>query len=345
MDKPPSAALVKEIDTLRGNVTALEHFFARLRTTPEQEAHEIMHKLRASTSADLYAVLKSINHNPVPSQPSECETARGVLPPMQSESEFELMVRHPHAYPTLHTWTESSVSREFLGTAPASIERAAPTEDSAPGQFTPQSSPIDTCQPVPSYFDSRLANLKEVGFWTGVAVTDAFAAGAISLYLQTDWPVFGLFEPSLFIHDFIERKFDHCSQFLVNSILAVASVSPSVRDLAVTTEHFQQGYASEDSQAYSLSYEFEKEALRLWRIERQGTDSIVLLTAIIHLTMSLTSHGRHEDRSHVADAAHSMAKRMKLFGVADPLRETPLLPEEVRRATAWTAWGSFNYVT
>jgi hypothetical protein len=78
-------------------------------------------------------------------------------------------------------------------------------------------------EPASTYYDKRLAKLN-IEFWTTVRVTNHYAASAISLYLETDHPVFGLFDAELFIIDLIDRKFSYCSPFLVSSLLAFASV-------------------------------------------------------------------------------------------------------------------------
>jgi hypothetical protein len=78
-------------------------------------------------------------------------------------------------------------------------------------------------EPASTYYDKRLASLN-IEFWTTVRVTSHYAASAISLYLETDHPVFGLFDAELFITDLIDCKFGYCSPFLVSSLLAFASV-------------------------------------------------------------------------------------------------------------------------
>jgi hypothetical protein len=78
-------------------------------------------------------------------------------------------------------------------------------------------------EPASTYYDKRLAKLN-IEFWTTIRVASHYAASAISLYLETDHPVFGLFDAELFITDLIACKFKYCSPFLVSSLLAFASV-------------------------------------------------------------------------------------------------------------------------
>lgn len=72
--------------------------------------------------------------------------------------------------------------------------------------------------------DPRLSNLK-VGYWTPVPIGDVLASRAISLYMETDHPLLGFFEPSLFISDLVDHKTDFCSAPLVNALLYWACVS------------------------------------------------------------------------------------------------------------------------
>lgn len=74
--------------------------------------------------------------------------------------------------------------------------------------------------------DSRLKHLK-IGYWTPVPIGDALASRAISLYMETDHPLLGFFEPSLFIADLVDHKTDFCSAALVNALLYWACVSLS----------------------------------------------------------------------------------------------------------------------
>jgi hypothetical protein len=43
----------------------------------------------------------------------------------------------------------------------------------------------------------------DITFWTTVPVTSETAAKAISLYLETDHPLLGTFDPDLFVADLI----------------------------------------------------------------------------------------------------------------------------------------------
>lgn len=181
-------------------------------------------------------------------QPSGIRTAQAMSPPTSSGLEFELTVRHGMAYPTLFPLDLPSLSAD---------PRLRPVQRSSQGLLPDGSSPSDTMSPstsssneqsVPTpntqslerprikqeedvagphrekYCDERLHQL-QIGYWTGVSIDDEVAASAISLYLQGNHSIFGLFDPDLFIHDLVHRKHQYCSPFLVNALLAHACVS------------------------------------------------------------------------------------------------------------------------
>jgi len=74
------------------------------------------------------------------------------------------------------------------------------------------------------YCDPRLEELK-IGYWSDVQITDEAAARLISLYLETDHPILGVFDADLFVTDLINNRPRYCSRLLVASVLSWSSVS------------------------------------------------------------------------------------------------------------------------
>ena len=74
------------------------------------------------------------------------------------------------------------------------------------------------------YCDERLHQLV-ISRWTKVAVTDEFAAEVISLYLETDHPLLGLFDADLFLDNLVSGELNFCSPLLVNALLCWSCVS------------------------------------------------------------------------------------------------------------------------
>ena len=76
------------------------------------------------------------------------------------------------------------------------------------------------------YCDPRLNRL-DVEFWTKVAISNEFAASAISHFLETEHAIFGFFDADMFLSDLVDRRLTYCSPFLVSSLLCLACVCTS----------------------------------------------------------------------------------------------------------------------
>ena len=84
----------------------------------------------------------------------------------------------------------------------------------------------------------------------------------------------------------------------------------------------------------------------LWRAKLD--DSMPNIAGLMLLYTSIASHGQGgPDAVRYVHEAAEMAKRMKVFGVRDPLTDAQIssLTEEAQRAWAQTAWGLFNFYT
>lgn len=98
--------------------------------------------------------------------------------------------------------------------------------DSAVRRFHPQGVPTGQPQPVPDYYEKRLQDL-DMSHWTDIHIPSAFAAQIIMLYLRTDHPLLGIFDPYLFIKDLVDRRHRYCSRFLVHAVMYLGCVSAS----------------------------------------------------------------------------------------------------------------------
>ncbi|KHN96822.1 uncharacterized protein MAM_05378 [Metarhizium album ARSEF 1941] len=177
--------------------------------------------------------------------------------------------------------------------------------------------------------DSRLAKLN-ITEWTDVSVTSELAAHAISLYLETDHPLLGFFEPDLFIRDLVNGGTVYCSSLLVNSLLYWAC----------------QMNNANDPGSGVLAFQFCQAAERLWQ-EEKHVDSLLNVAAVLFLSIGYLGHGRnHAVLSYLSNACH-MAVRMRLFGVGHDLAQqaASTLSPEARRAHTQAAWGAFNWAT
>lgn len=173
--------------------------------------------------------------------------------------ELELSNAYPNAYLKLpliatetliqsHLVTSSKFPADGTGSArqqsplPLRFAGSGPQGDPSPGSTPPgprTGDSIDDDSAVRQYrfplsaggkpanhlelCDERLRAL-DISFWTSVDVANDFAARVISLYLETDHPLLGLFDPDLFITDLVEHRPRYCSAFLVNALLYLGFV-------------------------------------------------------------------------------------------------------------------------
>jgi len=76
--------------------------------------------------------------------------------------------------------------------------------------------------------DDRLRKVK-IRYWTTVPISNGLAAELLSAFLKVEMPVYGFFDPELFIHDLVVQDTRFCSSLLVNSVLFWASVGSDMR--------------------------------------------------------------------------------------------------------------------
>ncbi|KAG6178471.1 hypothetical protein E4U27_003741 [Claviceps purpurea] len=182
--------------------------------------------------------------------------------------------------------------------------------------------------------DPRLSKLN-IRHWTSVDISDDLAAKCISLYLQTDHPLLGHFDPELFVSSLISEKHEYCSSLLINAMLYWAC----------------QMYSAIDPQTDALATAFCVEAEILWTAEREmGHDSTLTLAAAEFLCMGYLGQGRdHAVLTYLAEAT-DMAGRMGLFsseaqGSSQETRTFPHLTGAAKAAHMYAAWGIFNWLT
>lgn len=72
--------------------------------------------------------------------------------------------------------------------------------------------------------DNRLWDVR-IHYWTTVPVSDRFAAELFSTFLEVELPVYGFFDPELFVRDLVMQDVRFSSPLLVNAVLFWASVS------------------------------------------------------------------------------------------------------------------------
>lgn len=209
--------LKRENIVLREKLATLQEIFEHLQSSTQHVAHNTVQRLGAGN--DPSDVLKTLRGESPHAKLSEQTAARAILPPVHSDGELELLVRHPKAYCVvdLPFVAQDTVSNLFLG-GHSSFQHVSQLE-----LVKSKAKSSD----LPKYCDSRLERLN-ISFWTSTPIPDHLAASAISLYLETHHPVWSFFDASQFIDDLVECRTSPsstCSPLLVSSLLAFALVS------------------------------------------------------------------------------------------------------------------------
>ncbi|KAF3073981.1 hypothetical protein CFAM422_003482 [Trichoderma lentiforme] len=239
---------------------------------------------------------------------------------------LELGPQYPNAYPAT-----PSLSLETLeeATYQQLVHTARRGSGAEAMQGTTQHEALPEAVPEPPLCDSRLAQL-DISNWTNVMTSNEYAARAISLYLETDHPLLGFFEPNLFVSSLTAGKTDYCSPMLVNALLYWAC----------------QLSSTQDPDSCSMALRFCTEAESLWERQR-GYDSILNLAAVQFLSLGYLGQGRDHVVLAYLNEASQMAVRMGLFGVGanHKQQQIELMPEPARTAQLYAAWGAFNWIT
>ncbi|EXK23858.1 hypothetical protein FOMG_19388, partial [Fusarium oxysporum f. sp. melonis 26406] len=175
--------------------------FDIMKTGPEYLAFDILQSLRGHS--DLGTALSVI-------QPriSSARHASGQQWPAVATRhlglESELMATHSFSFPPFQPF-ESSSLKAVLNTGRISNpdnETTSPPSNAESNPF-PAHHPSQRSITALSPCDEQLEEL-DIGFWTAVPIPSDLAAKIISLYLKTDHPLLGTFDPDLFVNDLIK---------------------------------------------------------------------------------------------------------------------------------------------
>lgn len=104
-------------------------------------------------------------------------------------------------------------------------------------------------------------------------------------------------------------------------------------------------YTAKDYGAAAVSEAFEAEAEILWRVERRA-DTLPALAGLNLLFLATGLHGKAAIGNTYMDDIIQMARRIRLFDVADRLTAADLesFVDTKQRGTAQTAWAAYNYL-
>ncbi|KAI9158884.1 Acetyl-coenzyme A transferase nodX [Paramyrothecium foliicola] len=340
MNESTVKAMRFHLGSLQRELAEHRDFLARLRVMPAEEAVQAIRRLQsaASHSSTPDALSTAMGMTPTSYRPSEVQTRRGLLAPAQSETEFELQMLHPAAFPPLDPLDAASLDAEHWfrpANHPSSRSPVSALEPSPPSSLqesgsTEQASAKTASSAEWQHCDERL-RLINMTYWSRISIDNELAANVLSHFFTAHFPVFACFDAHLFLDDLIQQEVNYCSAFLVSSIMAIAC----------------QSYTTFDVRCSSLSAAFEREAEMLWYAER-STDTPINLAAMCYLAMA-SSTGGHESLAMLLLAdIRTMATRMNLFG-AQPspklLATFHHLPTDKFKALASAAWGAYGWLT
>ncbi|KAK1494298.1 hypothetical protein CCUS01_13713 [Colletotrichum cuscutae] len=312
-----------------------------LKSVTEQHAIQILRLWRSDT--DIAAVL-SFARGAVNVEPSMADVVVDKAEPSENSSlELELMANFPTAYPNLRTIPATAPERDAL-LCPNSSRRLKPFENQPPdegvssimsdgagqntnGPFHMAGPPDGQGNPGLSICDDRLRHL-DISFWTTVSISNDLAARILSVYLTTDHPLLGTFDPNLFVSDLVNRQTTNCSRLLVSTVLYWGS----------------QIYGAFDQKVRDYTNSFCNEAEELWLHEQHNDTSLNVASAQL-LSLAYLGHGKDHYVLRFLSAAIDMGKRLYLLDVDPSLARGNLanLSPEVQRRMAYTAWGLFNW--
>ncbi|KAJ4859769.1 fungal zn(2)-Cys(6) binuclear cluster domain-containing protein [Trichoderma breve] len=295
-----------------------------IRLLNELPEDKVLDKLRSlKKEGDASAVLSSLRDKAGTLQPSDPSFEAATM--SDAFQSLELGPQYPNAYPATPNLSLETLEEATYQQLVHTTRRGSGTE-SLQGITQHEAEP--EAVPGPPLCDSRLAQL-DISNWTSVIISNEYAARAISLYLETDHPLLGFFEPNLFVGSLTAGKTDYCSPMLVNALLYWACLNNA-----------------QDPDSGSLALRFCAEAESLWERQR-SYDSILNLAAVQFLSLGYLGQGRDHVVLAYLNEASQMAVRMGLFGVGanHKQQQIELMPEPAKTAQLYAAWGSFNWIT
>ncbi|KAK7915322.1 hypothetical protein PG985_013025 [Apiospora marii] len=272
--------------------------------------------------------------------------------PQRSSLELELMTKNSITYAPLRNISMSELeesnllrpisaardskrpneprwSGEMMFSWPGrSTEDAQIDNDSAAASFRAQQSPTNRSPRWnDGLCDARLKSLR-IRHWTHVPIPDEAAARVVSMYLETDHPLLGMFDPDRFICDLVGQHQKSCSALVVNALLYWGC----------------QMYTAIDKSVAQYTEQFCVEAERLWAAAKD-LDCLLNMIGAQLLSLAFVGQGKDHKVTHFLGVAIQMGTRLGLFGVTEEEAKvrTEAIPESSQAAISNTAWGVFNW--
>jgi hypothetical protein len=179
-----------------------------LRTLPEKDAIEVVHRIRAG--GDVEIIVRQIREGNLLMELS-------VAPQSRMRYEFPYMAYMPPGLITPKNPYLKSLLYEALqpSAGPMEMDVARPLQDSSP-----YAKPYHAAELV----EPKLADAQP-SKWTSVSSDDRLMRNLLHAYFINDHPATFLFHKDYFLEDLLDGNTRFCSSLLVNALLAKSCVS------------------------------------------------------------------------------------------------------------------------
>ncbi|KAK3358721.1 hypothetical protein B0T25DRAFT_599547, partial [Lasiosphaeria hispida] len=305
----------RKLDELQEKSSVYEELVGLLRSVPEQEAHDILRRLRAG--GDVAAVTRQVKDG--------CLLLQLALSP-------ETRLRYTFPYVA-----EMPARLQVHGNIYLDSPIYGAALSSTPSPSSPDSGDLEAryqCIYLKPYhtakiIDPRLSQIKASRWTTVISDSDLFSK-LLHAYLLHEYPTYPTFHKDYFLDDLAKGKTKYCSSVMVNTILA--SACHCYTDI-LNREQFWN--------PQGLGYKFLAEARRLWELEcRTGRVTLTLAQTAVLLNLEYNHNGQDDVGYVFLQQAVGMANTLGLYK-PDPHGSTQ--SKRMKNAREFFAWGLFSW--
>ncbi|UPX19678.1 uncharacterized protein EKO05_0009933 [Ascochyta rabiei] len=335
-------------EEMQGELSNLRQLYDFLRLRPEQEALEVLKRIRSNSPdvppsqriselAEFVRHGNSLTHQPLHTPPlsnRERESALSVtLPPLRQALDSSGAMK-PYTLPYLGI--------HKMGYDGPATQRRRHTQDLSARTESQSSLPRPTSieailqTPSSAAADDLAADprLRYIGNWTGVTDDTGFLAHLFMTWTEREHIYYHFLDREAFLADLSCNRSDFCSELLVNVVLVSACFHSSlVKD---RNKPFSES---------SIQTSFYHEARRLWDLEKDR-DSLTKVQAGMIFYLVLAKYGRDRDGQRFLLDACKTAQHLGLFyHESSHYSTTPshVSVDRWERARAVTAWAVHNF--
>ncbi|KAK7946049.1 uncharacterized protein PG986_010370 [Apiospora aurea] len=314
-------------DDLRDRGNANEEVLQLLKNLPDQEAHDVLARLRSGTSVS--TIVNQVQAGDLLLQLAVApETRFRYEFPYRSEMPAEFIVDNPYLNSTLYKAASLYSNHSASSTLPHHV---AATSDHGGNLDKPGTAAAEHQSLYLKPFhaahmvDPRLSDARP-SLWTAVCDDDALMRDVLAVWFRCEYQFTSACQKDYFLEDMVAKRHDFCSSLLVNIVLAYACVCyPRFSNRA---EYWNP---------HTLVYRFLAEAKRLWELEaakpRLTTIQAGMFFNVFHNLCGLDEIGQAY-RIHAIKLAHEL-------GFYDGPITAP--SERMRNGRIYTAWALYSW--